>query len=129
MSKETPIFAGKVTDGKLIIFNRKAFDNFLLTLNGDVSLEIRQWSKRRTLDQNALLWVYYSIIANDTGNTAQEIHEIAKRELLEPQFVTYKKKTYKIPGSTTKLSKSEFGDFLDRIASWSGVPIPNLEVQ
>lgn len=124
-----PIFHARAKNGQLIISNRRAFDSYVASLNGECSVEIRQWTNRRSLDQNALMWIHYTIIANDTGHTPDEIHELAKRHCLDPQFIKWKGKMIKIAGSTTKLSKSELGEYLDRVAVWSGVPIPSLEVR
>ena len=129
MARETPLFVGKIQDGKLLVHNRRAFDKYIQSLNGQVSVEVRQWSNRRTLDQNALLWLHYTSIANETGHTPLEIHELAKGILLDPQFIEFKGITHKVVGSTTRLSKSDLSEYLDKLAAWSGVPIPNFEVK
>lgn len=79
----------------------------------------------RSNNQNALLWFYLGIIATETGNNEDDLHEYFKRKFLPPRFVTVLKQEIKLPSSTTELSKNEFGDYLDKICALTNVPIPD----
>lgn len=73
---------------------------------------------KRSLNQNAYLWgVVYPCIADVTGNSVPELHEIMKRLHLPPKILSYKGKEIKIPGSTTELNVSQMMEFLERIIS------------
>ena len=83
----------------------------------------------RSGQQNRFYWLYLQIIERETGNTAYAMHETYKRIFLPPQFLTIKIKgketEIKIPASTTKLSKIDMGDYMERICAETGVPIPD----
>jgi hypothetical protein len=81
----------------------------------------------RSMPQNALYWAYLGIVEQETGNNANDLHELFKRTLLPPKFITVMGKEIKIPKSTTQLTKIEFGDYLDKISAECGVPLPNKE--
>jgi len=85
--------------------------------------------KTRTGAQNRYYWFYLGIIEAETGNTASDLHETFKRTLLPPRFITTtikgKEQEIKIPASTTKLSKIDMGDYLEKICAETNVPIPD----
>ena len=55
---------------------------------GQWSVEIKRLKSKRTLQQNALYWRWVHLIANDTGNDAEDIHEAIKLKFIEPEFIT-----------------------------------------
>lgn len=78
--------------------------------------------------QNNYLWgVVYPTICEETGNEIDDLHEWGKRKFLKPKNITIKGETIKIPGSTTKLSKSDFTEYIMALEQWSGVRIPTPE--
>lgn len=113
--------------GDKIVCDKSLWQTYLAGLQGDVSIEIKKWVKDRTYDQNRLLWKYYEIICESTGDDANSTHEFLKRKLLPPRFITVMNKTIKIPASTTKLSTIEMTNYLDKISALTGVQIPNYE--
>ena len=82
----------------------------------------------RSLSQNAYYWAYLRVIEQETGHTADDLHEYLKRKLLPPRFITILDQEIKIPASTTKLNKHEMGEYLDKIAALTGVPLPDPEM-
>ena len=79
----------------------------------------------RSNSQNKMYWAYLNIIEYETGNNANDLHELFKRTLLPPKFITVMGKEIKIPKSTTELTKLEFGEYLDKIGAETGVPVPD----
>ena len=82
---------------------------------------------KRSNSQNAYYWLYLGVIESETGNGANELHEYFKRALLPPKFITVLEKEIKIPRSTSELTKAEFGEYMDKICSETGVPLPDPE--
>lgn len=82
---------------------------------------------KRSGQQNRYYWEYLGLIESETGQDANELHEIFKRLFLPPKFVLYKSKEIKLPSTTTTLSKSDFSDYLDKICAESNVPLPDPE--
>ena len=91
-------------------------------------IDIDRKKNTRSLSQNAFLWLFYRVIESETGQPASDIHEWAKRKFLPPKFIKVMGTELKIPASTTELSKHDFGNFLDRLSSETGVPIPDPEL-
>jgi hypothetical protein len=83
----------------------------------------------RTNTQNNYYWLYLDVIAKETGDYPQALHEFFKREFLPPRTIKVhingKEIERKIPASTTSLSKIEFGEYLDRICALTNVPLPD----
>ena len=75
--------------------------------------------KRRSLNQNALMWKWHGIVAEATGHTANEIHEWAKLTFLPPAFITIDGKTVEIRKSTTDLDTREMSRFMDNYNAWA----------
>ena len=48
---------------------------FNLLRNGDYILNIKKQVNKRTLDQNALMWLWFACIENETGTDKQDIHD------------------------------------------------------
>jgi len=81
----------------------------------------------RSLSQNAYYWVYLDVIAGETGHTPEELHTLFKRKFLPRKFKLVLGEHIEIEQSTTRLKKHEFGEYLDRIAAETGVPLPDPE--
>ena len=121
-------FRSKIKDGKLILFNRKLFDNYLLNLEDKhVDLSVKLPSKDRSNNQNRYYWgIVVDIIGKELGYTADETHEALKMKFLLDR-------RGKIPTvrSTTVLSTKEFEDYLEDIKRWAAeflnvvLPDPN----
>lgn len=77
----------------------------------------------RTAKQNSMLWAgAYSPIAEhlslEHGRiiTSEHVHAVCKSKFLEHETNPINGKVY--PGSTRKLSKKEFGDYLEQVWAW-----------
>ncbi len=83
----------------------------------------------RTLSQNRFYWHYLRVIANETGNSEEDLHIFFSQKLLPRRFIKIKgrKNLHEIEArkSTTTLNKIEFGEYLEKICALSGVPIPD----
>jgi len=80
---------------------------------------------KRSIDQNSLLWVsaYRPIaifLSEKSGKviTSEMVHCVCKDRFLDPVIVEYDGKSKSYPGSTTKLGKKAFGDYLEQVYSW-----------
>ncbi|MBW2646976.1 MAG: hypothetical protein JRE23_12545 [Deltaproteobacteria bacterium] len=79
-----------------------------------------KWGKKRSNDQNALMWAFLDYLMNDCGLKdeyidAEELHEelkgrfLAKKVMGKGGFMTIK------IGSTTDLDKLAFGEYIEKI--------------
>lgn len=94
-------------------------------------LDVNREKSKRSLDQNAYLWgVVYKVIADHTGYSETEVHEVFKRMFLPPRFIKWKGREIKLPNTTTELNKAEFGEYITRIQAEvadMGITIPNAQ--
>lgn len=106
-------------------------DYFLTRLQkfpvGKCKLTLEDTKPKRSGQQNRYLWMYYGLIAEETGHSPDEIHEIMKRKFLQPQILKWKEENLKIPASTTNLNKSEFSEYIMRIEAETGIQSPDTE--
>lgn len=84
--------------------------------------------KKRSLEQNAWYWgVLLATIADSTGFTDDECHEIFKKKFLSYEK-KYKGKIYKFTKSTASLNVSQMAEYLTKISVFAatdlGVIIP-----
>ncbi len=109
-------------------FNEARWHDFCKK-NIDATVRIDKPEKSRTLPQNRYYWVYLSLISKETGNNEEDLHAFFRQKLLPKRYIKIvgKQGTYEIEDykSTTKLTKLEFSDFLEKICAITGVPLPD----
>lgn len=101
-----------------------------------VEIVIERKHATRSLPQNSYYWgvVLPRLHAHliETGNTLDDLHDICKCKFLPKSLALTKKNgeivgEFVIGGSTTKLNKIEFGEYIERIRDWAltlGCEIP-----
>lgn len=92
-----------------------------------VVISVEPLKKRRSSSQNNYYWLYLSVIAEETGENEDNLHEYFKRVFITPKFITVLGQDIKIPKSTTDLSKGEFVEYLQKIQHLTDVPLPDPE--
>lgn len=105
--------------------------------DADVEIVIERKHATRSLAQNAAYWgVYIKALCEHTGYTADEMHDILKAKFLPKKLAVTDKNgeihgEFVIGGTTTRLNKIEFGEYMDAIRVWAaeelGVEIPAIE--
>lgn len=93
-----------------------------LNMDKPWEVTIKPHRKHRSLSQNAMLWKWYTAIAeaikDHTGMDAEEVHEALKQKFLTPRIVEIDGEVYEIR-STKKLSTAEMTEYLNRIHAWA----------
>lgn len=79
---------------------------------------INIFAKIRNTEQNAKYWVWLSILEQHTGYSKEELHDIFKYKFLAIEKSIFDD-NYKVLQSTTKLSKFEFSEYLQKIQIFS----------
>ena len=123
-----PIFKGKVTKGKFQPFNPDKFKTHVASFEGKfVDVTIKGQTKKRSNNQNAYMWaVVYKLIADDTGYSTDDIHD-----LMRQKFWFRMVGDEKCARSTQKMKKSDMEEYLSNIRQWASVnincyiPLPN----
>lgn len=120
------IFYAKSKQGKIEWDNEQALSTYLSTVdNKPLVVRIDKETWKRTDLQNRYYWAYLKIVADQTGHTEDELHQLFKRLFLPPVFKVILGTEIKIPASTTDLDKVQFGEYMDKIASHTEVALPD----
>lgn len=98
-----------------------------LDLKNPVEVLINIAKRKRTNNQNSVLWLWYSYIADYTGYNDEELHEIFKAEFLGYDIFYFQGMPFIKPKSTTKLTVKGMSGFLARVdaaAQFLGITLP-----
>lgn len=93
--------------------------------DGEFIVTITPRKAARSIQANRYYWgVVVELIAEHTGYTPDEIHELLKAKFLPKRLAVCDgngevQGEFVIGGSTTKLNKIEFGEFISSIRLWA----------
>jgi len=125
------IFQAKAKDGKLEFKDPVAFYHHIWHFKpeDDLVVTVEKPTRQRSNPQNKWYWgVILPVIAKETGNSTEELHEVFKRMFLPKKIVGYHGKQIAMPSSTTDCSTLQFGEYLERViaeAAGLGITIPS----
>lgn len=108
----------------------KWIDNVLsFASNGTYSLVLSRDIKKRSLEQNRLMWMWFSCIADETGTPVNDVHDYYCKQFLSRDFVNPSTgEITKINSGTRDLNTAEFTRFLDSVkadaATEFGINLP-----
>lgn len=126
MSKLIPTFKATVKDSKVIFDNRAYFDLYVGTLDGQrITVTVKKLKKLRSIKANAYYWVYLGLIAEETGNDINLLHDLFKNKFLPKASVTIKEVKELVAPSTTTLSNVEMLEYIRNIESMTGILAPD----
>ena len=106
----------------------KSFDFMCSQLrNGRYKVTIERYTEQRTISQNALMWLWFTCIEQDTGTDKQEVHDYYCNLFLSRRIL-FNGKEKTVSGSTSKLNTVQMTDFMNKIqadaASELGITLP-----
>jgi hypothetical protein len=105
---------------KIIIMNeqiRQDVISFIQSMNIEsyVQVDVKDYKKNRTIDQNALYHMWVEIFCELTGYTHDEQHEVFKAMFLPVIEKTVRGIALRELSSTTKLNTKEFSAYMREI--------------
>lgn len=129
-------FFSNINNGRLQSNVAQQIKECLPTFEGNrIVIKIEKVKAIRSLQQNKLYWVYNKILSDTIGYDKDELHEIIKYKFLTKEKVdTNTGEVYNYVGSTTKLNKSEFANFVSDLQRWASetfncyLPSPNEQL-
>lgn len=126
-----PKFSAKIKNGKVALLDKDRFVTHVSGLkDGEYYIVIDKEKDKRTSSQNKYLWgVLYKIPADALGWDIDDMHEWCKLQF-NPKQSKINDEDVVIPGSTAKLTVTEFNDYKDKIQRFFAehdinIPDPN----
>lgn len=126
---------GKVVDGLLEVNKGRLRAALAAMKDGPVVVTIQRKRPSRTIQQNAFYHgVVIKMIADETGQDHESVHEFLKRECNAQHVEMTNRQTGEvyeawIGGSTAALNVNDFYDFVERSRAWAaeflGLSIPD----
>lgn len=90
-----------------------------LPLDGRIwDVSIKPYQSRRSVDANRRLWALHKLAADETGHSVDELHELCKSMFLPRKMVKAGGEEREVCGSSAKLSKKDFRDFMERVEAF-----------
>ena len=99
----------------------KPFDFMCSQLrNGRYKLTIERYTESRTLSQNALMWLWFTCIEQETGTDKQDVHDYYCNLFLRRTAFINGRETV-IAGSTSKLNTLQMIEFMNKVKADAAV--------
>ena len=86
------------------------------------TIEIKRHVKKRSLSQLALYWMWIEVIAKETGNDNDMLHEFVKAKFLTPVTHEVFGETFH-QRTTTKLPIDEMSQFMEKVNAFAGAEL------
>ena len=101
---------------------------FKMLSNGDYEMPINKEVKKRSVDQNRLMWLWFTCIEMETGTDKEVVHDYYCTQFLSrTEVINGIEKT--VVGGTSKLNSAKFAEFLKKIqadtAAEMGIQLPD----
>lgn len=103
-----------IKNGEQVSFSKEPASVFALLRNGVYTLSITRAREPRSLDQNALMWLWFTCIEQETGTTRQDVHDYYCVRFLRRSIVWNGMDRTVVEG-TSKLSKERMTWFLNQV--------------
>lgn len=124
MSLTKITWPAEIDGGKLTVPDEDGFKRAISCLAGRVLITIEYVKGKRSTQQNKYLWgVCYKLIAEYTGHSPEEIHDIAKVKFNLKKIDLPNGEHYEIGGSTTEMNIDEFSRYTEELRQWAAVDL------
>lgn len=115
-------------NGEQVTFNREPASLFATLRNGRYIVTIAKEKEPRSLEQNALMWLWFTCIESETGTPKQDVHDYYCRKFLR-KYIEWNGRKEVVAEGTSKQSKERMTVFLNQVqadaATEFGITLPN----
>lgn len=126
MTSFIPRFKGLVFGGDIVADDEKSYRLYLASLEGkQVEAVVQAWRQRRTDRQHRFYRAYLNLIADETGNDANDLHSLFKKKFLPVMTREVMGEIVEIDPTTTKMERKDFSDYLEKISALTNMPLPD----
>lgn len=101
-------------NGEQVSFNKEPAALFQSLRNGQYIVTIARKKEKRSIDQNSLMWLWFSCISSETGTPIQDVHDYYCAKFLRRQIVWNNTHRTIVEG-TSGLTKERMTEFLDNV--------------
>lgn len=116
-------------DGRLT-FSEEPAAIFEFLSNGEYVMTIKRMSKKRSIPQNDLMWMWFECISRETGTGKDDVYMYYCKKFL-CKVITIGEKQEKIYNTSSKLNTEQMTDFLNKIQADAsqelGIRLPQPE--
>lgn len=128
---ELVVATASVKNGRLFIANRRTFDRLIAQMPERWQLEVvvKRLRATRSAQQNKYWWgCCIALVAEHTGYTPEEVHEIAKQMFIPKKLAVADgngeiRGEFVMGGSTRGMTTVEFGEFMERFKQWAATEL------
>jgi len=100
--------------GEQVTYSREPASVLSLLKNGRYTVTISPEKRPRSLDQNALMWLWFTCISSETGTPIQDVHDYYCSKFLR-RLITWNGTTRTIVEGTSKLTKERMTTFMNYV--------------
>lgn len=96
----------------------------------EIIITVEKIHNKRSLNQNAYMWLCLQAISNHTGHSPDELHRLFKGLFLPRNDVVFNGRKFSMAGSTTDLTKGQFVEYMMRISAEAGelgIVLPSID--
>ena len=95
--------------------------------NGTYTITIKRASEKRSINQNDLMWMWFSCVERETGTPKNDVYNFYTKKFLQ-KVVQVGDRLERCVESTSQLNKERFTEFLNKVqadvASEFGIQLP-----
>lgn len=115
-------------NGEQVTFDKEPASVFATLRNGRYVVSIAKEREPRSIEQNALMWLWFTCIEQETGTPRQDVHDYYCRKFLRKNIL-WNGRTEVVAEGTSKQSKERMTVFLNQVqadaATEFGITLPN----
>lgn len=115
-------------NGEQVTFDKEPASVFATLRNGRYVVSITKEREPRSIEQNALMWLWFTCIEQETGTPRQDVHDYYCRKFLRKNIL-WNGRTEVVAEGTSKQSKERMTVFLNQVqadaATEFGITLPN----
>lgn len=101
-------------DGEQVTFDKEPASLFSTLRNGRYTVSVTRAKEPRSIDQNSLMWLWFTCIEQETGTPRQDVHDYYCMRFLR-RSITWNGFERNVVEGTSRLTKDRMTWFLDQV--------------
>lgn len=101
-------------DGEQVSFNKEPASVFQILRNGKYLVTFSPYREKRSIDQNSLMWMWFTCISQETGTPVQDVHDYYCAKFLRKQ-IDWNGTNRTVIEGTRNLRKDRMTEFLNNV--------------